>query len=106
VRRMCLCSPDKKIKTEAKSKKKNCWFLCSEGGRVEHGRILILTKQIVKYKGVVLPRFGALNIRELVLPRVGALNIRELVLPRVGALKTRELVLPRVGALKKGIGVS
>jgi hypothetical protein len=52
VRIMCLCSPDKKIKTEADSKKKNCWFLCNEGGRVEHGRIHILTKKIVKDKGV------------------------------------------------------
>jgi hypothetical protein len=29
-----------------------------------------------------------------VLPRVGALKLRELVLPRVGSLKIRELVLP------------
>jgi hypothetical protein len=52
VKIKCLCSPDKKIKTKEESKKKNCWFVCSEGGREEHGRIYILTKQIVKDKGV------------------------------------------------------
>ena len=52
VRRKCLCSPDKNIKIESNSKKKNYWFLCSEGGREEHGSIHILTKQIVKDKGV------------------------------------------------------
>jgi hypothetical protein len=52
VRRMCLYGLDKNIKIEVESKKKNHWFLCNEGGRVEHGRIHILTKKIVKDKGV------------------------------------------------------
>ena len=52
VRVKCLCSPDKKVKIEVDSKKKKFLFLSSEGGKEEHGRIHILTKQIVKDKGV------------------------------------------------------
>ena len=52
VNNKCLWSSDQKVKVEAESKKRNWCYLCSEGGRVELRRILILTKQIVKYKGV------------------------------------------------------
>ena len=47
-----LQSRSKDKKTKADSMKESGRYLCSEGGREEHGRIHIPTKKIVKYKGV------------------------------------------------------